>query len=66
MKNSDFRYQKVLPYMNPNLKNVKNIKRPIQPLPNLLAKGSILENILNFHVTLDHRGYKNLLLSSGV
>ena len=39
MKNSDFRYQKVLPYMNPNLTNVKNIKRSIQPLPNLLARG---------------------------
>ena len=53
MKNSDFRYQKVLPYMNPNLKNVKNIKRPIQPLPNLLAKGSISENTQNFHVTFN-------------
>ena len=39
MKNSDFRYQKVLPYMNPNATNVKNVKRSLKPLPNFLARG---------------------------
>ena len=40
MKNSDFQYQKVLPYMNPNVTNKANVKRSLpKPLPNFLARG---------------------------